>query len=287
MAIHGRVRVIAAFSHPLTQTLLPDALNAAFEALQLDLVCVPFDVPPGHLRNAVNALRHLSFAGASIGMPHKEEILHLLDDMGPTARLVGSVDHVNLQVGSKIMGHNADTSGALSLLKEDAGLSLAGKKALLFGSGGTARSFAVGLLENGAEIRISNRTPDRAESLLKYLKRLVPDAKLGLVPYEPRAVKNAVAEVDLVINATPSNLEGDQGPLVTGKDLHPALTVVDANVSRVTPLVLAARKEGAAAFTGARLVFWHAVHTFRLWTGQAAPRETLERALGGVLAVTE
>ncbi len=284
MSLHGSVRVVGFFGSPLTQTVLSDALNAAFEGMRLDLASVPFDVAPAALSEALEAMRSLSFVGASIGMPHKEAVLALLDEVGPTAQMVGSVDHIGLQ-GGKLVGHNADLASGQSVLTDDAGLALKGKKALLFGAGGTARSFAVGLLEDGAEVRIANRTPARAEALVSRLKRLFPDGKVAALPFEARELGVALKDSDILINATPANLDGPKGPLVYERDLHSALTVVDATIARATPLALSAKRAGAKAFTGTRLMFWHAYHSFRLWTGRAPDREGLEKAFGGVLAV--
>lgn len=286
LRISSRTRVVAVIGYPLDYSFNARLLNAAFDAAGLDFNCVPFEVKPARLPDAVSALRTLGIVGANVAMPFKETVLPFLDRLGPTATLVGLADTVGME-GSQMVGHNTDYHAFLHCYREATGSGPQGKQALVLGAGGTAGAIAAALLKEGASgLRIANRTRERAEALAQRLRRNFPSASVALLPWDHAPVAAALRDCDLLVNAVPGDPQTPKGPLFSERDLHPALTVFDASYAPTTALLMAARRVGATPVPGTQMLLWHAIMSFRLWTLQDPPRPALEGALSSLLGMS-
>lgn len=282
--ITGRTKTVALLGHPVHGSPIPKLVNAAFEALPFSYALLPFDVDESKLKDGLSAVRTLGMAGVCVAMPHKESICPFLDELGPTSQTTGSVDTVS-RAGSRLVGHNTELWSFLGALKDELGISLKGKRALLIGAGGTARSIAAGLLMEGASsLSVCNRTRARAEQLAADFSAKFPLARLDTVAYQPGEFRKALPDADILINATPSALDSPKGPLIGEKDLHPALVVFDAGYTPATPLLLSARRVGCTAVSGMRMLLWQVFYGVRQWTGEEPPKPILERTMDQLLA---
>lgn len=280
--ITGRTKVVALLGHPVWQSPLPALVNAAFESLTLPYALVPFNVDEAKLKEALSSLRSLGMIGAAVAPPHKETLCPLLDELGPTSQMTRAVDAVSVS-GSRLIGHNTEFWSFLSAVKEE-GIVLKGKRALLIGAGGTARSIAAALLKEGAaSLAVCNRTRSRAERLAEHCRNIFPAARVSTLACQPDDFRSAVRDSDLLINATPSGLESPKGPLVRENDLHPALVVFDALYTPATPLLLLARRVGCTAVAGTRMLLWQVCFSVRQWTGELPPQPRLQRAMETLL----
>lgn len=280
--ITGSTRVVALFGHPIAHSSLPRLVNAAFASIAMPHALVPFDAAPADLADAVACLRTLRMAGAAVAAPHKERVGAFLDELGPTSRLAGSVDTIE-RAGTRLVGHNTLRWSFLAALQESPGVTLKGKRVLLVGAGGTARSITVALLAEGvSRLIIANQERRRSEDLAEDFARKFPAARLEAV--ESAGLRGAIRDADLFINASPSGFESAHGGTIHEKDLHPALCVFDATPSPITPLLLEARRAGCATVSGVRMLQWQVFHAVRQWTGEEPPRPAPETEDGARLA---
>ena len=255
---------------PVSHSLSPTIHNSAFIAMELDWVYVPMPVPPGELPAALDGLRALGFAGANVTMPHKAEAAELADVRSEDAERLGAVN--TFVVGPEgIAGHNTDAPGFDRFLRRDAGFDPQGRSALIFGAGGAARACALALAGGGLDrLEVALRDPSRARGLERALDGSATQvAAIGLD--EAPALR-----VDLVINATPLGLQGEDLPYPA---MRSDMLVVDLLYRpNVTPLLTAARTAGAVAFGGLGLLLHQAALSFELWTGMAPPLEVMSAA---------
>ncbi|MDQ3955264.1 MAG: shikimate dehydrogenase, partial [Actinomycetota bacterium] len=114
---------------PLEYTLSPTIHNAAFKSLALDWIYLRWPVPPEHLAGAVAGLRALGAEGANVTIPHKEQVIPLLDELSGDARRVGAVNTVQ-RLGEALVGHNTDVDGFREAVVADAGIDLRDKAVL-------------------------------------------------------------------------------------------------------------------------------------------------------------
>lgn len=155
---------------PVEHSLSPLMHNAAYAYLGIHYVYVPFRVRQAVLQHAVTAIRTFDLAGVNVTIPHKVAIMPMLDDLSTEARLIGAVNTIQNRAGN-LIGHNTDGRGFVRSLKEEGACEPAGKHFVILGAGGAARAIVAQLiLENAARITIVNRTPARAQALVRDLQ---------------------------------------------------------------------------------------------------------------------
>jgi len=248
--------------------------NAGYEALGLAYTYVPFAVED--LVAALGAMRALGIRGLGISMPFKQQILALLDALEPVAARIGAVNTVVNEAG-RLVGYNTDWSGAMLALDE--ALPLRDKRVLVLGAGGAARAVGYGLVQGGARLTLCNRTEARGRELA---------VELGA---EWLAwARRADARIDAVVNATSLGMSSAPGTAPTESPwpedaLHDELVVMDLVYEPIdTPLLRSARRRGARAVHGGRMLLHQAARQFELYTGCVAPLEAMERALERAMA---
>ncbi len=161
--ISGSTRVVGVFGHPVTHSLSPAMHNAAFKALELPYVYVPFAVAPDAIGSALRGLPALGIVGVNLTIPHKESALPFLDEITDEARIVGAVNTVHCLNGL-LIGDNTDGRGFYQPLVE-AGVTVRGQTVVVLGAGGAARAVVYRLVREGANVILANRTRERAERL--------------------------------------------------------------------------------------------------------------------------
>jgi shikimate dehydrogenase len=170
------------------------------------------------------------------------------------------------ETDGRIVADNTDAPGLIAALP----LSPAGRSALVLGAGGSARAAVWALLDAGAaEVRIWNRTPERARALA---------AELG-----GSAVARA-APADLLIHCTASGLAHDEDTFkqlpIAADDLASYECVVDLVYRDTeTALVRAARARHVRAVGGRELLVRQGALSFELFTGRTAPIELMRSAV--------
>src|SRR6185436_18645924 len=141
-------RVYGVFGWPVAHSRSPAMHNAAFAALGLDAVYVPFAVPSNKLARAIEAASALDVAGINVTLPHKSAIMPLLARVEPVAQAIGAVNTV-VRDGARLIGTNTDAEGLARALRE-AGVELTAARVVVLGAGGAARAAVVGLGQAGA-----------------------------------------------------------------------------------------------------------------------------------------
>ena len=162
---------------PVLHSKSPVIQGAMLAALGLNLEYTPHVVRRGELPQYLAWARERGVTGFNATMPHKEDLIPLLDEADPAAKTVGAVNTVCLRAG-KWVGFNTDGAGAVAAL-EGAGLDPAGLTITLLGAGGAAKAVALALSAAGAKrVFVCNRTLSRAQALCAQdpLGRLSPAA---------------------------------------------------------------------------------------------------------------
>ncbi len=239
---------------------------AAYRALGLPFTYVPFRVTD--LAGAVAGMRALGIRGLGVSMPFKQQILPLLDALDPLAARIGAVNTVVNDAG-RLTGHNTDAVGAMRALEEARPLD--GARILLLGAGGAARAIAFAASDRGARVTIANRSADRARAL----------AEVAGAEAAPPDEAARAGDYDVVINATSMGMRevSPASPVPEGA-IRPGQVVMDIVYKPIaTELVQAARRRGAIAVHGGRMLLHQAAGQFELYTGAGAPLAAMEAAL--------
>lgn len=242
--------------HPIAHSLSPKLHGYWLKKYAIDGEYKAYDVAPESLEDFIRTMPERGLAGCNVTIPHKEEVLLLVDEVDDLARAVGAVNTVVVREG-KIYGTNTDVAGFSENIKPH----LTGKnKAVILGAGGAARAVIVALKQLGfAEIIITNRTQERAEELA---------AQHGLSTVLWNKKDAVLAGADLLVNTTSLGMAGKE-PLDIALDALPKSALVTDIVYKplITPLLAAAKARGNPIVDGLGMLIHQAVPGFEAWFG--------------------
>ncbi|MFP4511381.1 MAG: shikimate dehydrogenase [Acidimicrobiales bacterium] len=271
--ISATTQLAAVIGYPVRHSLSPALHNAAFDALGLDWVYVALEVAPDRGEAAVRAVAALGLAGLSVTMPHKDAAAAAVDELSPVAATLGAVNCVVNRDGV-LVGENTDGDGLVASLRTDHGIDPHDMACVVLGAGGAARSVILALAEAGAsEVGVINRTEElgrQAAALAGGVGRLV--------------TADAVADADLVVNATPIGMASGspEAPTIPLDPtlLRPGQVVADLVLDPLrTRLLDEAERRGATAVPGLGMLVHQAGLAFSLWTGLPAPIDAMWQAV--------
>lgn len=244
---------------PVLHSKSPALHGAMLAALGLDVPYTAHVVRRGELPDYLRWARDNGVTGFNATMPHKEDLIPLLDGLDPAARTISAVNTVCLRDGNWV-GFNTDGAGAVAALRDGLGLDPSGLTVTLLGAGGAAKAVALALADAGAErVFVCNRTLSRAEELCAH----DPASRLSPSGFDPDTLSRRAAQSQLLVNCTnlgmadcPGQFEGfsflDALPPDAGVfDLiyHPA----------ETELLTQARRRGLPALNGLLMLVNQAV----------------------------
>jgi shikimate dehydrogenase len=260
----GQARLAGIMGWPVAHSRSPRLHGYWLAHYGIDGVYVPLAVMPEHLERALRALPLLGFSGCNVTLPHKEAACALVDALAPAARRIGAVNTVVVREG-KLVGDNTDGVGFLENLKASAsGWRSDAGPAVVLGAGGAARAVVAALVDSGApEIRLVNRTAERAEALAAAL-----GGPIKVLPWAER--ETALEHAALLVNTTKLGMAG-QPPLALALDRLPHAAVVNdiVYVPLETELLAAARARGHSAVDGLGMLLHQACPGFEAWFGRA------------------
>ena len=282
LSLNAHTKLCAVIGNPVEHSLSPAIHNAAFQKLGLNFVYLALRVED--LPGAVAGMRAFgNLRGFSVTIPHKVAIIPLLDEVEPTAKLIGSVNTIVVEQG-KLIGSNTDASGALRALKEG-GASLKGQRVLLLGSGGAARAIAFALAMEPAATRIEGLTilgvlDDERRRLVADLRAKTP-LQADEEPVTDDTLREDIRESQVMIHCTPVGMHPKvKESCVPSKFLEPHLTVMDIVYNPLdTQLLQDAKAAGCKTIRGVEMFLYQAIGQFEQWTGQKAPADVMRAVL--------
>lgn len=159
-------------------------------------------------------VRRPDIGALNVTIPYKIDVMRYLDVISPEAESIGSVNTV-VNRGGKLYGYNTDIYGFNYMLRR-AGISLSGKKVLIFGSGGSSQTArACAKSAGAAEIVIISRSgPDNYDNLDRHrdTQVLVNTTPVGMypkpdeMPFDPGFFPHCEGVADLIYNPLRTNL---------------------------------------------------------------------------------
>ena len=248
---------------PVAHTRSPAIHNHWIAKYGLKGAYVQLPVQPERLEAAIRGLAALGFAGCNVTVPHKESAMRFMDELHPAARRVAAINTIVVQPDGRLLGMNNDGAGYIQSLRDaDATWRGDAGPALVLGAGGAARAIVVALLDEGApELRITNRTLERAQALADDF-----GDRVKVVPWAER--NEAMAGVSLLVNTTSLGMHG-QAPLDVALDALPLEAMVSdaVYIPLETPVLAQARMRGHRTVNGLGMLLNQARPAFQSWFG--------------------
>jgi shikimate dehydrogenase len=269
MKIDARTKVTGLFGYPVEHSLSPDMHNAAFELLGLNFCYVALPVHPDALNRAVEGMRSMNFRGVNVTVPHKEQVLQMIEEIDTEAQFIGAVNTI-VNDNGKLKGYNTDGRGFIRSLEEN-NILFDEKDIFVIGTGGASRAVCYYLCQKAKDVYLFDIDRNKAGTLVNDLKSLTSSVHL-------ETGTEKISNAHIIINATPLGLKQDD-PLPLDIDLlSPDQVVIDL-IYRDTPLLTSARDKGCTVLNGLGMLLWQGAIAFELWTGIPAPAETMRDAL--------
>ncbi len=250
--------------------LIGETLKHSFSPeIHAMLASYPYELREVGREELDDFFRRRDFCGINVTIPYKETVIPLLDEVDPAAAEIGAVNTVVNREG-RLCGYNTDLAGMTALFAR-AGISPAGKKVLILGTGGTSRTAAAAARLAGA----------------REIYKVSRSGREGALTYEDAVSLHADAEI--LINTTPCGMFPDAEGLPLDPAAFPRLTgVIDAIYNPLrTRLVLEARARGIAAAGGLSMLVTQAWAAAGLFLGETLPQKKAEDAYRALLKQKE
>lgn len=268
---------------PVAHSLSPAMQQAAFDACGLPARYVKIAITPEELPSAIATLKALPFAGWNCTIPHKNQLFTLVDACDGSSQTIRGVNTV-VNRGGKLTGHSTDGRGWSRAIRDDFGVGIQGLRILLLGAGGAGQAIAHQAVEEGCrKLVLVNRTAGTATELAAQLA--CPDV-VRTAAWEPEALAAALADTDLIVNASSVGLKPGDPPALSADCMNPGHLVYDTIYNpSPTGLITEARIAGARTANGLSMLLHQGALSFEIWTGKAAPLEEMRKALWKAAAV--
>ena len=205
--------------------------------------------------------------GCNLTLPHKIEIMPLLDRIHPEAARIGAVNTVIKRPDGTLEGRNSDGFGFLAALKDGAPHWKAAEgPVVVLGAGGAARAVVASLIDAGVpELRLINRTQSAAVALgLAFTP--ADGRQIAIERWDERAAM--LDGATLLVNTTALGMKG-QPPIDLDLGPLPRTAVVDdiVYVPLETSLLAAARARGNRCVDGLGMLLHQGRMGFEAWFG--------------------
>jgi len=258
-------RIFAVAGNPIAHSLSPIMHLTAFRRENLNAVMLPLKVRA--LDDLLTIVRDLPLDGVAVTMPLKQEVLPHLANMDPLTAKIGACNTLRTGADGKLYGFNTDVAGVVRPLEKR--MRLKGAKILVLGAGGAARAAVFGLVEQGAEVYVVNRTHEKAVALARKAKAHV-------------LKQNVLAKnrFDAIINTTPCGMTGIKQQLpIKENELNASLVFDMVYTPLETPLLKLAKSRGLAVISGLEMFVQQGARQFEIWTGKPAPEGEMLRVV--------
>lgn len=271
---------LGVIGNPIAHSKSPQMQQAALDAAGLPhrYVRLLADTAEGAFEELLAALAQRGFIGVNVTVPFKKRAFAAAVRADALSGLCGAANTLVLHPDGWHC-HNTDGPGFERAIRALSGRPLAELRVVLLGACGGAGSALAAqcALSHCRSLTLVNRP--RPE-LAQLAATLAPHygAAIACCHFGTEELRQAVAEADLIVNATSLGLqEGDPLPL-PAEWLSPGRIVYDI-VTHATPLQQAAAQRGCTASDGLEMLLWQGAIAFEHWFGQLPAVDTMRQAL--------
>ena len=263
--LNAETRIFGVAGNPIAHSLSPLMHNTAFRREKVNAVLLPLKVRA--LSDLLALTLELPLSGVAVTMPLKREVLPNLDHLDTLTAQIGACNTLRITADGKLYGYNTDVAGVVRPLEKR--LTLRGARVAVIGAGGAARAAVFGLVGQGAEVYVVNRTHENAVTLAKA-------AGASTMKHEqlPRH------RVDVLINSTPCGMAGStRSHPISENELNAGLVFDMVYNPLETPLLRLAKSRGIPVINGLEMFVQQGARQFEIWTGRTPPEAEMQRVV--------
>ncbi len=263
--INPETRIFGVAGNPIAHSLSPLMHNTAFRREGVNAVLLPLKVRA--LSDLLAITLELPLCGLAITMPLKQEVLPHLAHMDALTEKIGACNTLRVAADGKLYGYNTDVAGVVRPLEKR--IKMRGARVAVLGAGGAARAAVFGLVDQGAEVFVINRTHQHAVTLAK--------AAGASALKQSQLAKH---HFDVLINSTPCGMAGSSQPLPLAESELNAGLVFDMVYNPLeTPLLKLAKSRGIPVINGLEMFVQQGARQFEIWTGKTPAEAKMSRVV--------
>ncbi len=245
--------------------------NQMLDELAINALYIKISLSKGELKSFFSLIKGLPFAGFSVTMPHKEEILAYIDLQSEESQAIGAVNTIAIGQDRRLIGSNTDGIGAIEAIEEKTPIK--DKKIVILGAGGAAKAIAYIAKERGARVTMLNRTEDKAKHFTQTLG----------IEFAPISNINQIAQegYDILVNATSVGMlpEPDQMPIPSEAIIPSAIIMDIVQIPSETKLLREAKAKGCPIIYGHEMFIRQAAYQYERWFGDKVQRFKVVKSL--------
>lgn len=290
----GELYRLGLIGYPLGHSRSPALHHAALRAAGLQGEYSLFEIPPDdhglvEIQTLVRDIREQRLQGLNVTIPHKQNVMAMLDRSTGVAQAVGAVNTIFRKSDGQVIGDNTDVPGFLSDVHKLIGTQPG--TGIVLGAGGSARAVVYALAQAGWRVHVLARRAEQSQALAAEIGT-ASGAAMSITGYRlsTNILKKFSPECDLVVNTTPLGMHPNEDtcPWPDFLPLPPHAAVYDLVYNPLeTRLVRAARETGLRAASGAGMLVAQGALAFQRWTGLDAPYAVMEESFYQSIAMTK
>jgi shikimate dehydrogenase len=275
----------AVVGDPIGHSKSPAMHLAAYRALGLPHSYDAIQASGSQLAEVLAQLRSGALDGINVTVPHKEQVLALVDALDDSARAAGAANTLVRTSSGSIVAHNTDAPALAAELARLAGSAFPWReaRALVLGSGGAARG-AISALGRGlgvADIVVRARRFDDEGQGRSFGQAAPSPVSTQAWHAAPASEERTLALVQATSAGMRGAADGEAVAQVVAWEHVPreavALDVVYS--PRETPWLRAARARGLRCDDGLGMLARQGALALELWLGVPAPLAEMRAAL--------
>ncbi len=277
MSKNYRAELVGLFGNPVDENPTGPMMEAGFIAQGLNYRYITMKVEKENLKDAIAGMRAIGMKGLNLTIPHKIAVIPFLDELSPSAKIIGAVNSVRVQDG-QLIGENTDGKGFVTSLMET-GIELKERTVTILGSGGAARAVAVECAISGAQtVNIVARNEETGKELANLISE---KTEAQGVYFSWKGNVHIPEDTEVLVNCTNVGLYPDENkPDIAYEDITENMTVCDVVFNPPeTKFLKEAKAHGAATVNGLGMLVNQAALNYCLWTENMAPKEVMKEAL--------
>tara|TARA_B100001939_G_scaffold334295_1_gene335118 strand:- start:1154 stop:2008 length:855 start_codon:yes stop_codon:yes gene_type:complete len=223
-----------------------------------------FDLKEENLKQFMKNAFSNNIKGLNVTIPYKNKIMEHLDEISLEAKAIGAVNTITVRKNGILFGDNTDTKGFINNLENTCPHWKESKNPIVvIGAGGAARAIIYSLINSSkTEIRLVNRNKERAYSLIKDMKKLIPSSNIKYYEKYNPALNNS----SFLINTSSLGMTGHPDLSIDLSKMHNKSIVYDIVYSPLdTNLLKQAKKLNYFVVDGLGMLLEQAAPAFNSW----------------------
>jgi shikimate dehydrogenase len=250
-------RLYGVFGNPILHSKSPFLFNSVFSE---GIDAFYTRIRPQSAADIIELMRSMPITGANITAPFKRDVVDLVDEVSLDAQEIGAINTI-VNSNGRLTGYNTDHYGVTQSLRE-AGIELVNANCLVLGGGGAARSAVYGLIKQGANVFICNRTISKAE-------QIAHDFGCTLMNWQnfDCSFTFDVVVSTLVPDAIPCFIDSVKFKYLFDASYKPSMVYQIAQMKK------------AKIISGERWLLHQAIEAYRLFIGDNPPQKAMEMGL--------